>query len=225
MALGPRIDIRHSQSLVMTPQLSQAIKLLALSNLELDAFVAEELSRNPLLEGGSNDDEGDAEPAVAASSDDDKSDSFEAPDDPGADDLIAGADDDRPLDIDWQDQALETDSFSDAVTSGSDSEEGFDFDRLEYAAGSLAEHLLGQLHGAPGRVGELARAIAELLEETGYLSVPVADIAATTGAPLALVEQALALVHELDPPGAGARSLSECLALQAKAADRYDPAM
>ncbi len=211
----------------MTPQLSQAIKLLALSNLELDAFVAAELSRNPLLEGGSGDDDGsDGEPnAAERSGGDNEPDSFEPPDDPGADDLIAGADDDRPLDIDWQDQALETDSFSDAVASGGGGDEGFDFDRLEYAAGSLAEHLLNQLHGAPGQAGELARAIAEMLEETGYLTVAVADIAEATGTSRALVEQALALVQELDPPGVGARSLSECLALQAKAADRYDPAM
>ena len=50
MGLGPRLDIRQSQSLVMTPQLPQAIKLLALSNLELEAFIAEELAKNPLLE-------------------------------------------------------------------------------------------------------------------------------------------------------------------------------
>ena len=53
MALGPRLDIRQSQSLVMTPQLQQAIKLLALSNLEIDAFVAVELEKNPLLDSGS----------------------------------------------------------------------------------------------------------------------------------------------------------------------------
>jgi RNA polymerase sigma-54 factor len=50
MALGPRLDLRHTQSLVMTPQLRQAIKLLQLSNIEVNAFVEEELERNPLLE-------------------------------------------------------------------------------------------------------------------------------------------------------------------------------
>jgi len=58
MALGPRLDIRQSQSLVMTPQLQQAIKLLALSNLEIEAFVAGELEKNPLLEQGAADDGG-----------------------------------------------------------------------------------------------------------------------------------------------------------------------
>ena len=53
MSLAPRLDLRQSQSLVMTPQLQQAIKLLALSNLEIETFIAEEVERNPLLEAAS----------------------------------------------------------------------------------------------------------------------------------------------------------------------------
>jgi len=221
MGLGPSLSIRQSQQLVLTPQLTQAIKLLQLSNLELESFIAEELSKNPLLESRSE--EGEEQPAgdfVA-----DEGDGDDAPDDPGADDIIMGqADDDRPLDMDWQSEALETDSFTDVVTS-SGSDEGFDFERVQYAAASLAEYLTDQLHGASGDIGDLARIIAETLEETGYLTVPLDQIAELTGAPLPWIEQALDLVQGLDPAGVGARSLSECLALQAKAADRYDPAM
>ena len=219
MGLGPSLSIRQSQQLVLTPQLRQAIQLLQLSNLELDAYLAEEVSKNPLLEASSE--EPDEQPSGDFTADD----SDEAPDDPGADDLISGqADDDRPLDVDWQSEALETDSYSDVVTSGG-GEEAFDFDRLQYAAASLSEHLLDQLHGQSGDVGDLARIIAETLDETGYLAVPLDQIAQLTGAPVELVEQALGIVQGLDPPGVGARSLAECLALQAKAADRYDPAM
>src|SRR6476659_5038331 len=221
MGLGPSLSIRQSQQLVLTPQLTQAIKLLQLSNLELESFIAEELSKNPLLEAGGE--EGGEERPAADSLAEEASD--EAPDDPGADDLIMGqADDDRPLDMDWQSEALETDSFSDVVTSGG-GEEAFDFDRVQYAASSLAEHLQDQLHGASGDVGDLARIIAETLEETGYLTVPLDQIAELTGAPIEKVEAALSLVQGLEPAGVGARSLAECLALQAKAADRYDPAM
>jgi RNA polymerase sigma-54 factor len=223
MGLGPSLSIRQSQQLVLTPQLTQAIKLLQLSNLELDAFIAEELSKNPLLESRSEEG-GDEQPAGDFVSEDEAGDG-EAPDDPGADNLIMGqAEDDRPLDMDWQSEALETDSFADVVTSGG-SEEAFDFDRVEYSAGSLAEYLQDQLHGQSGPAGDLARIIAEALDETGYLTVPLEQIAELTGAALGHVEQGLKLVQGLEPPGVGARSLAECLALQAQAADRYDPAM
>src|SRR5439155_13487807 len=176
----------------------------------------------PLLESpsGENDPESPGSGAEVAERDSD-----ESPDEPGADNLILGqAEDDRPLDVDWTSEALETDSYSDVVTS-SGGDEAFDFDRVQYSAASLAEYLSDQLHGASGDVGDLARIIAESLDETGYLTVPLDQIAELTGAPRALTEEALALVQNLDPPGVGARSLAECLALQAKAADRYDPAM
>jgi RNA polymerase sigma-54 factor len=220
MGLGPSLSIRQTQQLVLTPQLAQAIKLLQLSNLELESFIAEELAKNPLLESAGGEEQN--EPAPAAP---EEFDSEEAADDPGADDLIRGqADDDRPMDIDWTAEALETDSFADVVTS-SGSDEAFDFDRLQYSAGSLSDHLQGQLHGVPGDAGALARIIAEALDETGYLTVSIEQIADLTGASSSQVEQALAIVQGLDPAGVGARTLAECLALQAKAADRYDPAM
>jgi RNA polymerase sigma-54 factor len=223
MGLGPSLSIRQSQQLVLTPQLAQAIKLLQLSNLELEAYIAEELSRNPLLEARS-DEEQPEQPAGDFTADDDGG-GEEVPEDPGADHLIMGqAEDDRPLDVDWTSEALETDSFADVVTSGG-GEEAFDFDRVQYSAGSLAEHLVHQLHGASGPDGDLARIIAEALDETGYLTIPIEQIAELSGAPIETVERGLALVQGLDPPGVGARSLAECLALQARAADRYDPAM
>src|SRR5687768_3725876 len=152
MGLGPRIDIRQSQSLVLTPQLTQAIKLLQLSNLELEAFIAEEMAKNPLIEAIGGEEEGGGDegaPVAAAVSFEGEGAGEDAPADPGADELIAalGADDDQPLDIDWRAQALETDSFSDVSGSGGGSDEAFDFDRLEAGEASLSEHLLAQLHG------------------------------------------------------------------------------
>ena len=219
MGLGPSLTIRQSQSLVLTPQLTQAIKLLQLSNLELEAFIAEEIAKNPLLEaaGGEGGEPGPPEEP--------ESESDEAPDDPGADQLILGqADDDRPLDRDWEGEARETDSLSDLSIPG-EAGEAFDFDRLEYSAGSLVEHLQDQLHGVTGTVGRLAMLLTEMIEETGYLPFSTADIARDTGEEIELVERALAVIQDLEPPGVGARNLAECLALQAKAADRYDPAM
>jgi RNA polymerase sigma-54 factor len=225
MALGPRLDLRQTQALVLTPQLQQAIRLLQLSNLELEAVIAEEMSKNPLLEAASGDEEGTApsepDPEITL-------DSLAEPNSPGADELMVSSDgtSDQPLDFDWNSEALETDSFTDVAVSGSGrDDDGPDFERMEYSADSLAEHLLNQLHGASGTVGQLARTIAEMLEDTGYLDIPVRDIAEAADAPVAVVEEALALVQGLDPAGVGARNLAECLALQAKATDRYDPAM
>ena len=223
MALGPRIDLRQSQSLVMTPQLQQAIKLLALSNVEIEAFIAEELAKNPLLEATSSDDEGEVpapEAAPAANGDED-------PDPAGSDELIAGlgGSEDQPLDYDTREAALDTDSMSDLGGGSGASDEAFDFDRLSANETSLTEHLLEQLHGVSGPEGMLAVAIVQELEQTGYLTTPLDDIAKAMGATRAEAERALAQVQELDPPGIAARNLAECLALQAKAADRYDPAM
>jgi RNA polymerase sigma-54 factor len=214
VGLGPQIQLRQSQQLVMTPQLTQAIKLLTLSNLELESVISEEMAKNPLLEMGSGED-GDSPTEQAAE---------EAAAPSLTDELIpGGGEDDRPLDYDFESQALETDSFTDVSVGGGG--EGFDFERIEAAATSLAEHLLSQLHGASGPQAMLAEIIVQQLDPNGYLATSPADIAADSGASVAEVEKALKLVQDLDPPGVGARGLSECLALQARAADRYDPAM
>jgi RNA polymerase sigma-54 factor len=216
VGLGPQIQLRQSQQLVMTPQLTQAIKLLTLSNLELESVISEEMANNPLLEMGSGD---DGEPVAEEIAEETAAPSL-------TDELIpgGGGEDDRPLDYDFESHALETDSFTDVAVSGGDGE-GFDFDRIEATATSLAEHLLAQLRGATGPQAVLAQIIVQQLDPNGYLGTPLADIAGDSGASLREVERALKLVQDLDPPGVGARNLSECLALQAKAADRYDPAM
>ena len=223
MGLGPRLDIRVSQSLVMTQQLQAAIKLLALSNVEIEAVIAEELAKNPLLE---------ARPADGGSGGDnviireDRETGDEARDPSGSDELIGqlGGTEDSPLDHDWNEAALDSDSFTD-VGGGGGGDEAFDFDRLEACESGLCEHLMDQLRGHGGIVGRAAEAIVHELEETGYLETPLGLVAEATGASGKEAQAALELVQSLDPPGVGARSLEECIALQARAADRYDPAM
>ena len=214
MGLGPGLQLRQTQSLVMTQQLQQAIKLLALSNLEIEAVIAEEVAKNPLLEMRP----GEGGETVVVREDRETGD--EAPEPQGADEL--GARGEEALDADWQHAALETDS---SYEVGGASEEAFDFDRLAACESSLCEHLMAQLHGAGGVAGRVAEAIVHELDETGYLSTSLNDIAAALDVARKDAEAGLALVQSLDPPGIGARTLSECLALQAKAADRYDPAM
>ena len=108
----------------------------------------------------------------------DEDDGDEAPDDPGADDLIMGAGRRRPAARRRlaRREALETDSFADVGRRRAAARKAFDFDRVEYAAASLAEHLHDQLHGAVGRRSATSRGIiAETLDETGYLDRPAAS--------------------------------------------------
>lgn len=226
MSLAPRLDLRQSQSLVMTPQLQQAIKLLALSNLEIESFIAEELERNPLLETTSD------EPASVSETMPEPS--------QGSEDVAAEAgsgDGDAALDMDRNDENLHQDSASDSI-GGLDGGlgmqslgeggpgEAMDFDMLAGDDISLHEHLLVQAGSRfEGIDLTIARHLIEAIDETGYLGTSLSDLASQLGAPLHQVEQVLATIQGFDPAGVAARSLSECLALQAKEANRYDPAM
>lgn len=225
MALGPRLDLRQSQSLVMTPQLQQAIKLLALSNLEIETFIGEALDANPLLEmGDGNPADGDGAPA-------DPEQRRTTLESSPVDQLIGEgrADDDRPLDIDAGALDRDRDPFDAdwgaSLRVGSDDGPGID----ERGGGdlSLADHLDLQVGPAARDAAEalLARHIIGLLDDTGYLIAPLDQVAADLGVDEELAERGLALVQSLDPTGVGARNLGECLALQAREADRYDPCM
>src|SRR5579863_5577230 len=247
MVLGPRLDLRQSQSLVMTPQLQQAIKLLALSNLEIETFIGEAIESNPLLEIDQ------AGPAAATDSEpDQRRTSLE---NSPCDQLIGegrGAED-RPLDIDagaldidrdtGDAAAGNTDSASFGSSDGESStypgaafegqaafgsgEAAPGIDNQAQASRTLAQHLHGQI-GAVGRDPLqifIARALIDHLDEAGYLTVDLGEFAADLDIPATAANAALALVQTLDPTGVGARSLSECIALQAREADRYDPAM
>ncbi len=224
MALGPRLDLRQSQSLVMTPQLQQAIKLLALSNLEIETFIGEALDSNPLLEIG------EAGPPVAETVEEPAELRRTTLESSPVDQLVSEgrAEDDRPLDIDPSalDRDRDTGDWSAELRLGG-GEEGPGIDERGGDAPTLAEHLHAQIGAAARDSGTafIARHIAGQLDDAGYLTVPLREVADELGVPLAATEAALALVQSLDPTGVAARSLSECLALQAKEADRYDPCM
>ena len=233
MGLGPRLDLRQSQSLVMTPQLQQAIRLLALSNLEVEGFIAEEIERNPLLESAGAADEGPSEPLEIEAPPRDEA--------TGVDELVMAGDGiaDAPLDMDFDHENLHQDSASDSMRGldgglsatgdygSAGGGEGRDFDAFADAHQvSLHEHLIAQAgERLSGADLAIAAQIIEQVEETGYFRGHLLDLAQRLGAPLREVERVLAIVQSFDPPGVAARTLSECLALQAKEADRYDPAM
>jgi RNA polymerase sigma-54 factor len=233
MAVGPRLDLRQSQSLVMTPQLQQAIRLLALSNLEVESFIAEEIEKNPLLEsGGGEADEAGPGPVEEAPAP-------ESGEPATADELVMKGDaaGEAPLDIDINDDNLNQDSACDrgldgslgvdhVATGGGGEGEGPDFDSFASEGVSLHEHLIAQAgERLSGQDLIIATTIIEQIEETGYFLVSTLDVARRLGVAPADVERVLGIVQTFDPAGIAARSLSECLAIQAREADRYDPAM
>ena len=224
MALGPRLDLRQSQSLVMTPQLQQAIKLLALSNLEIEAFVGQELENNPLLkagevsrEAGSESSEPDDIPREEVTSDvliAQGQGEAEAPTD-----LDRGA-------LDWEYDTGDAEWGAAHVTSGGFEDE-LSIEERSSADLSLEEHLQQQI-GAycdDPKTEFVARHIIGLLDDAGYLAFSLSEVAGDLGVAVADCEAALEQVQKLEPTGVGARSLSECLAIQAREADRYDPCM
>jgi RNA polymerase sigma-54 factor len=233
MSLGPRLDLRQSQSLVMTPQLQQAIRLLALSNLEIEGVIAEEIERNPLLEAGGGEDAGDGDATLPI-------DTAVVRDEPaGADELVlVGEASGEALDVDLGAERFIDDGPGDAIGgldgglgasgagAGGSGEEGIDFDGLAADGSSLADHLLAQAGAVlSGPALFVAQQLIDQIDECGYFTGSLLDVANRLGVSLAEVEAALATIQSFDPTGVGARTLAECLILQAKEADRYDPCM
>ena len=235
MALGPRLDLRQSQQLVMTPQLQQAIKLLAASNLEIETYIGDALESNPLLEAGQVSRENEA---PASEADDVPREEFTS------DHLMeqAQGENEAPLDIninaidrdrDTGDGALPTGGHSTAQDWGAAGGGGMggedlpDWEAMRAEEVSLTEHLDTQVGAIAVNEREefAARHIAGLLDDAGYLATDLRDIAYDLGITLEECEDALEVIQMCEPSGLGARSLSECLALQARAADRFDPCM
>jgi RNA polymerase sigma-54 factor len=225
MALGQRLEIRQGQSLVMTPQLQQAIKLLQLSNIELNEYCEQELERNPLLERDERDsapDEpveceasGEAESLDTALSREDFSKSEDM--DASGEDKYNGAEMSAAPLTDW------------TTVKGGQRFEGEDggLESSVAAGGSLKDHLEEQLAIAALDPGKrlICLSLIDGVDEAGYLRADLDEIAQRLGTTRAGVETVLKILQGFDPIGVAARDLAECLALQLKAQDRLDPAM
>ena len=197
------LHLKLSQHLTLTPQLQQSIRLLQLSTLELEQEIEQIMADNPLLER-------DDGPAFASS---------DAPATEALPDAFGPQGGDAPPD--WSDQ-----DFSPGA-SGSRAQRDNDDDnpteRQPANAVTLREHLIGQL--ALMRISDrdrlFAAALAEALDEDGYLTQAPDEIYAMLVSQLGLEEPdpdeigvALALLQSCEPAGVGARTLSECLRLQ-----------
>jgi len=208
MALELKQYLKVSQQLVMTPQLQQAIKLLQLSRLELQAAVREELEKNPVLEEAA---EGAPEEAAPEGGKEEA---------PSAEADAAGERDKGVLDgAEWAYYFGEEGRFHPGREREPDDEDGRPYyENLPTRKPSLAEHLEMQirLSDADETTRAIARYLAGNVDENGYLTVTVEESAAALGRSVEEVERALALLQSLDPPGVGARDLRECLLIQAR---------
>lgn len=195
--MKPRLQTSLGQQLVMTPQLRQAIRLLQMSAMELEAEIAAAVESNPLLDWTEDDAGDDTAPAAET-----------APDEPR-----------ETGDDDW---SPDTETWSASGSGGSfddDDEHGSAAERVAETE-TLHDHLLWQLHLShlSPRDRRIGVALIDALDDDGYLREPLAGIAESLRPELhAEVEQVLTVLHQLqrfDPPGVGARDLRECLRLQ-----------
>ena len=243
MALSAKLTMRQGQTMVLTPQLLQAIKLLQMPNVELSAFIESELASNPLLERA-EEHEGDA------------------PDPPAPE--REGAPSEGTVEPgDWASESLETDAVGLAANLGTEVENAFEPDRaapvsaLQPPDGLTATAWTGVGGGGSdiGEAPELEAYVAETLslrehlerqagvlladpiermigvalidgvDEAGYFVGSCKAIAERLGATVDAVEKLLLRMQTLEPTGVLARNLAECLALQLRERDRFDPAM
>jgi RNA polymerase sigma-54 factor len=251
MALSANLFLRQSQSLVMTPQLMQSIQLLQMTHFELNQFIAQEVEKNPLLEFTSNDGElgsgsGREQEAETYGGEDVShgddgsernsaelsSDWYESENTGHADRLNAELDanfsnvypdDGPPQRLD----APELVSQWKSMPGNAEAPESYDLDDFVAGQISLRDHLNQQipftLRSQPDRL--IAQLLVDQLDDAGYLQAEIGETAARLGATPADVERVLLTLQTLDPPGVFARSLAECLAIQLKQKDRFDPAM
>lgn len=233
MALSQRLEFRQSQSLVMTPQLMQAIKLLQLSNLDLVTYVEGELERNPLLERAAEDD-GPAEPGPEA----------EAPAS-GEEWIGSELETSRSslennlgtnLENVFPDEAAAAPQGEGAATGPSSfnewsgpapSSDDYSIEAFVAAEITLAAHLEEQLSLAVTDPVQrlIGRNLIDLVDEAGYLPADLTAVAESLGISMLDVEAVVVILQRFEPSGICARSLAECLAVQLRDRDRLDPAM
>jgi len=214
------IQLRLGQHLSMTPQLQQAIKLLQLSNLELQQEIQEVLDSNFMLEEG---DEADRFQAAEATDtrlvQDPTPESTASVQEQSVEREIQSESsempDELPVDTHWDDV------YENYLPSGSQGSDDNDFDPFSQQSRpeTLHDHLIWQLNLArfSARDEAIALAVIDAIDGNGYLRTDCEELLATLGDPSIAPEEVITVIHRVqsfDPAGVGARDLRECLLLQ-----------
>ena len=245
MGLQQKLALKQGQSLVMTPQLSQSIKLLTLSNIELEEFVISEVERNPLLEIASPNEvadnsamstQGQSEPDHPAPLTDNTE--LETSAQNLSDNIGSSLENEFPDEQDYRnstntDNAISKEDLHGQTVSGglsiSSAGSSHDNDFADYTAQAetLEDHLSGQLmlSAVDQTVARITQEMIHDLDDAGYLRTDLVSLCDRLGCTMPLVEEALKLLQSFDPIGIGARNLSECLSLQLQDRNHLDPAM
>jgi len=235
MAMEMRQELKLSQQLVMTPQLQQAIRLLQLSRMELADLVHEEMLENPILDDEIDLDQERSRERDEVGSDDQQlhqmqdAGSTETPIDGSVVDGVAQTeikgDASAVNEIDWENYL---DNYSMAPAMPAFRGDGEELPSLEATLTrppSLYDHLAWQLKmtNLPLEQLEIGMTILGNIDADGYIKDPPLDeIAADLGVDPVLCEQVLEKIQTFDPMGVGARSLAECMLIQAVAAGQDD---
>lgn len=208
MAIEMRQQMKLTQQLVMTPQLQQAIKLLQLSRLELQDLVRQELEENPILEETLDQEEAKEVEQIEILEKE------QTPEEEGEHFKEVTAGSETLREMDW-DSYLEGYNYS-SGEQYSDDEERPSFENLLTKKGTLADHLMWQLHLSKfdEKETEIGVDIIGNIDDDGYLRSTADDIAITCGVTAEEVESVLSRIQDFDPPGVAARNLQECLLIQ-----------
>lgn len=248
MSINQRLDLKQGQTLTMTPQLQQAIKLLQMSNLELAEYLEAEIEKNPLLEkddGAPSERSAEGQEGDASASDEGGGETTGSNDSGEVDYASEG----RELDTDFSNvftgesraeqqemaaveggyDAFATNSFADVGKGGASNfdDPDFSFENTLAAETNLRDYLIEQIQVEFDTDTDraIATVLLDYLDEAGYVRTSLDEIAQRLGCDIATVERVLEKLQKLDPAGLFARNLSECLALQLREQDRLDPAM
>jgi RNA polymerase sigma-54 factor len=217
MRIGPSLILASRQTLAMTPQLQQAIKLLQFSHLELAAFIQQELEKNPLLQETQSDEGPIAE--VEAGPIDTPVDTAEA--------LAAAAPALADADERWTREHADRggDGTASKVGQRDDVPDALDF--VAERPRSLAVHVLEQvdLIFSEAHDKRIALKLAEGLDEAGYCRLEAPAVAQALNISLETVERIWARLRQIEPAGLFARTVAECLGAQLAERNRLDPAM
>lgn len=207
MAVQLRQSMNLSQTLRMTPQLQQAIKLLQLSRMELETAVRKELEENPILEETQDLKEEDLKRTKEAA------DTVDPQAEPSANDQ----DPQKQDEFEWE-SYLEN-SYKPPQQSGGGNEEIMNYENVISTTESLHDYLYWQakMFGFAEDELVLAEILINYIDDDGYILTPLEEIAESENVKKEDLEDILKFVQEFDPPGVGARDLKECLLIQAKA--------